>query len=452
MSASLDTATAGGNYLAGFGNHHATEAVPGALPLGRNSPQHVPFGLYAEQFSATAFTAPRSENRRSWLYRMRPTAVHPPFGLAGPFALDADDTGLRALPGTGGAASPNRLRWNPLPYPADAVDFIDGLVTYCTSGDVANGRGAAIHFFAANRSMVDRAFFSADGEWLIVPQDGALRVVTEMGVLLVSPLQILLVPRGIRFRVELVDGSARGYICENFGAPFRLPDLGPIGSNGLANPRDFDAPVAAFEDVERPFEIVQKFQGRLWSAIQPHSPFDVVAWHGNVAPYRYNLKHFNTINTVSFDHPDPSIFTVLTSPSEMAGTANLDFMIFPPRWMVAENTFRPPWFHRNIMSEFMGLLTGDYDAKSAGFAPGSASLHNSMSAHGPDVESHRIAINAELAPHKIDGAMAFMFESRHPFFATRWALETPLLQRDYDACWNGFRKAQLPEGCGRKIA
>ncbi|WP_188062483.1 homogentisate 1,2-dioxygenase [Sphingobium sp. KCTC 72723] len=424
--------------LPGFGNHHVSEAVAGALPVGRNSPQHTPFGLYAEQFSATAFTAPRHENRRSWLYRLRPAAGHPPFALYGRDSL------LRSGPFTDYPASPNRLRWNPMPLSGDPVDFIDGLVTIAGNGDAASGHGCAIHLYAASASMIDRAFFCADGEWLIVPQVGALRIVTELGVLTIAPRQIALIPRGLRFRVELPDGPVRGYICENHGGLFRLPDLGPIGSNGLANSRDFEAPVAAFEDVERSCKIVQKFQGRLWTTTLPHSPFDVVAWHGNAAPYRYDLTRFNTIGTVSYDHPDPSIFTVLTSPSDTPGTANIDFVLFPPRWMVAEDTFRPPWFHRNVMSEYMGLIEGEYDAKAGGFAPGGGSLHNGMAAHGPDAASYARAIAATLSPQKIDNGMAFMFESRLPFCTTGWAMQTPLLQPDYDACWTGFAKAQLP--------
>ncbi|MDX3900075.1 MAG: homogentisate 1,2-dioxygenase [Sphingobium sp.] len=426
------------DMLSGFANHHATEAVAGALPVGRNSPQHVPFGLYAEQLSATAFTAPRAENRRSWLYRMRPSAAH------GPYKPFEGESLLRSDPLEAAIATPNRLRWNPLPLPESGADFIDGLIRHVGNGDPALGTGCGVYLYAANRSMVDRAFFSADGEWLILPQQGRLRIVTEMGVLTVAPLQMVLIPRGVRLRVELLDDGARGYACENHGSLFRLPELGPIGSNGLANSRDFEAPPAAFEDVERPVEIVQKYRGALWATTLDHSPFDVVAWHGNLAPVRYDLARFNTMNTVSFDHPDPSIFTVLTSPSDMPGTANIDFVIFPPRWMVAEDTFRPPWFHRNVMSEYMGLIEGSYDAKAGGFAPGGASLHNCMSAHGPDRESHDRAVVATLAPHRIDGTMAFMFESRHAFHPTRWAMETPLLQPDYDACWSGFAKAQLP--------
>jgi homogentisate 1,2-dioxygenase len=426
--------------IAGFGSHVATEAVPGALPVARNSPQHVPFGLYAEQLSGTAFTAPRSQNRRSWLYRMRPSADHQPYH---PYDRP---TLLRGGPFDAVPPSPNRLRWDPLPLPDTAVDFIDGLVTCAGSGDAASGAGIAIHLYAATAPMTDRVFASADGEWLIVPQSGRLAIATELGRLDPAPGEIALIPRGVRFRVDLPDGAARGYVCETYAAFFQLPELGPIGANGLANPRDFRIPEAWFEDRDVATESVQLFQGRLWTTTLDHSPLDVVAWHGNLAPCQYDLARFNTINTVSFDHPDPSIFTVLTSPSETPGTANADFVIFPPRWMVAEATFRPPWFHRNVMSEFMGLVHGSYDAKAGGFAPGGASLHNSMGAHGPDRASYEAAIAADLRPHKIENTLAFMFESRHVIRPTRWATETPLAQRDYDSCWSGFAKARLPGG------
>lgn len=425
------------SYLSGFGNDVATEAVSGALPRGQNSPQRVPFGLYAEQLSGTAFTAPRKENRRSWLYRLRPSAAHPPFA---PRAQGL----VRSGPFDEVPASPNRLRWSPPEPPSTAQDFVDGLVTYAGNGDAAAFAGLGVHMYLATRSMEDRVFFDADGELLIVPQAGALRLVTELGVLELTPGEIGVVPRGVRFRAELPDGRAVGYVCENYGALFRLPELGPIGANGLANSRDFLTPAAAFEDVDRPTEVVQKFQGRLWSTTLDHSPLDVVAWHGNLAPYKYDLRLFNTIGTVSFDHPDPSIFTVLTSPSEVPGTANCDFVIFPPRWMVAERTFRPPWFHRNVMSEFMGLVHGVYDAKAGGFAPGGASLHNCMSGHGPDKTSYERAISADLAPHKIEDTLAFMFESRWVIRPTRFAMESPALQPDYDACWSSFEKAKLP--------
>ena len=425
------------SYLTGFANHHSTEAVPGALPIGRNSPQRVPFGLYAEQLSGTAFTAPRAENRRSWLYRLRPTANHPPYTPYPGAPL------FKSAPFDEAPPPPNRLRWDPLPWPEQPTDWLGGLVSYGGTGSVAEQSGVGIHLYAATADMA-RAFSSADGELLIVSEQGRLAIDTELGRIDLAPLQIALIPRGVRFRVSLPDGRARGYVCENYGALFRLPDLGPIGANGLANPRDFETPVAWFEDVDASCEVVQKFQGRLWTTTLDHSPFDVVAWHGNLAPCRYDLTRFMAINTVSFDHPDPSIFTVLTSPSDTPGTANCDFVIFPPRWLVAEDSFRPPWFHRNVMSEFMGLITGAYDAKEGGFAPGGASLHNQMNGHGPDQASYDKAVAADLKPVKIDNTMAFMFETRHVIRPTRWAAETPTMQLDYDEVWSGFAKARLP--------
>ncbi|WP_174284832.1 homogentisate 1,2-dioxygenase [Sphingomonas bacterium] len=425
------------DYQTGFGNHFATEAVAGALPVGRNAPQKPPFGLYTEQLSGTAFTAPRHENRRSWLYRLRPSAAHP--------AFIRYDGAKRFAPGTDKhPLAPNRLRWGPLEADADA-DWLDSLTTMLVAGDgPATQTGVAMHLYAASKDMTDRAFVSGDGELLILPERGGLTLLTELGRIDVKPGEIALIPRGVRFRVMLPDGNARGYVAENHGSPFRLPDLGPIGANGLANPRDFATPVAWFEDVEGEYELVQKFLGSLWTTELGRSPLDVVAWHGNYAPWKYDLARFNTIGTVSFDHPDPSIFTVLTSPSEVPGTANVDFVIFPPRWMVAEDTFRPPWFHRNVMSECMGLITGAYDAKAEGFRPGALSLHNQMSGHGPDVATWQAASAADLKPHRIDGTMAFMIESRWVFHPTAFALETGALDEDYDQAWDGFPKAQVP--------
>lgn len=427
-----------GDYQTGFGNHFSTEAVEGALPVVRNSPQRPAFGLYAEQFSTTAFTAPRAENRRSWLYRLRPAASHSPFT-----PLKAAPR-LASAPLATGPVDPNRLRWSALAMPEQPTDWLDGLVTYGANGDVATGAGIGVHLYAANRSMERRAVQFSDGELLIVPQTGTLAITTELGRMDVPPGHIALIPRGMRFTVAL-DGPARGYVAENYGAPFQLPDLGPIGSNGLANPRDFETPVAWFEDSDGDYELIQKFQGHLWRTTLGHSPFDVVAWHGNSVPLRYDLARFNTIGTVSFDHPDPSIFTVLTSPGETPGTANCDFVIFPPRWMVAEDTFRPPWFHRNVMSEFMGLIHGVYDAKEGGgFEPGGASLHNQMNGHGPDAASTAKAMDARLTPVKLEDTLAFMFESRWVIAPTAAALALPELQPAYDDCWTGFAKATLP--------
>ena len=423
-----------GNYLTGFGAHHSTEAVAGALPVGRNSPQRPAYGLYTEQYSGTAFTAPRGEKRRSWRYRMRPTADHRPF-------VRYDGAPLFAPGVVEGPVAPNRLRWDPpVDLPANC-DFVDGMVTMLANRDPADLEGVAIHIFRATRSMERRVLANADGEFLIIPQAGTLRLFTELGRMELVPGWIGVVPRGVRFRVE-VDGVARGYVAENFGALLRLPELGPIGANGLASPRDFETPVAAFEDVEGPHELVQKYLGSLWTTTLDHSPLDVVAWHGNLVPYRYELARFNVLGSISFDHPDPSIFTVLTSPSDVPGRANAEFVIFPPRWLVGEATFRPPWFHRNVMSEAMGLISGDYDAKAEGFRPGGLSLHNLMSGHGPDLDTWRKASAAELKPHQLEATMAFMVESCWPYVPTRFAIDRA--QPDYDASWADFPKAGLP--------
>ena len=423
-------------YLSGFGSHHETEAVPGALPIGRNSPQQVPFGLYAEQLSGSAFTMPRAQNLRSWLYRVHPSAMHPRYE-------PVDARAWRTAPCHEVPPTPNRLRWQPLPEPAAGTDFVAGLVTLATCGDARLQHGVGVHAYAANASM-RRVLHDADGELLLVPQQGALEIVTELGRLAVEPGEIAVIPRGIRFRIEIGAGTARGYACENYGAPLRLPELGPIGANGLANARDFLAPVAAYEE-GGPTEALARFGGALFATRLAHSPLDVVAWHGNYYPYKYDLARFNTINTVSYDHPDPSIFTVLTSPSEAPGMANVDFVIFPPRWMVAEGTFRPPYFHRNVMSEFMGLVRGEYDAKQGGFVPGGASLHNAMTAHGPDRASYERAVGAPLAPQYLEGTLAFMFESRYPYQPTAAAMASPSLDGDYDAAWKGFEPAR-PRG------
>ncbi len=420
-------------YMSGFGNEFATEALPGALPAHRNSPQRVAYGLYAEQISGTAFTAPRGQNRRSWLYRIRPAAQHGSFTRL--------DNGRIAAGFEGRAPSPNQMRWSPLPMPDAPTDFIDGWVTMAGNGSPGAMSGCAIHLYAANRPMRGRYFYSGDGELLVVPQQGRLSIATELGMLAVEPQQIAVIPRGIRFSVDVPDGSARGYICENFGPLLRLPDLGPIGSNGLANPRDFLTPVARYEELEGDFELVAKFGGNLWRAPIRHSPLDVVAWHGNYAPYLYDLRHFNTIGSISYDHPDPSIFLVLHSPSDTPGVDCLDFVIFPPRWLAGEDTFRPPWFHRNVASEFMGLIHGAYDAKAEGFVPGGASLHNCMSGHGPDAATFDKASSADTSrPHKVTDTMSFMFETMKPIVATEYALGSPQLQGNYQNCWAGIQK------------
>ena len=421
----------------GLGNELASEAVPGALPIGQNSPQAPPLGLYTEQISGTAFTALRAQNRRTWLYKMRPSAKHRRFARIG-------NGLLRSAPFNEVDTPPDRFRWDPLPMPAAGTDFIDGLVTLAGNGDAAMRKGAALHIYCANRSMQDRYFFDADGELMIVPQLGELLLCTELGKLAVAPGEFAVIPRGVKFRAEIIaprDGpaaQARGFVCENYGAHFRLPELGVIGANGLAGAYDFAAPVAAYEDGEQQVEVIAKMLGNLWSSRWEHSPLDTVAWRGNYAPYKYDLKSFMAINTVSFDHCDPSVHTVLTSPSGEPGAANVDFVVFPPRWLVADHTFRPPWFHRNAMSEFVGLLRGASEVRAAGSPPGSAYLHNCMSAHGPDYGVFQKASREELKPHYLEGSLAVMWESLYVLRPTRYAMETPTLQQDYDSIWDGF--------------
>ncbi|MGH8802602.1 MAG: homogentisate 1,2-dioxygenase [Casimicrobiaceae bacterium] len=436
-----DPATPGAatlSYQSGFGNEVATEALRGALPVGQNSPQSCPYGLYAEQLSGTAFTAPRGANRRSWVYRIRPAAVHLPFRRIENGRFDGD---FGAVP-----TPPDPLRWDPLPIPSKPTDFVDGIVTMAGNGDPYAQTGCGIHLYVANQSMTERFFYSADGEMLVALQQGRQRFVTELGVIEAEPREIVVIPRGVRFRVELLDSIARGYICENFGAQFRLPEMGPIGSNGLAHPRDFLIPTASYEDRDARCELVARFMGNLWSAEMDHSPLDVVAWHGNYAPYKYDLRRFNAMGSISYDHPDPSIFLVLQSQSDTPGVDTIDFAIFPPRIVAMEHTFRPPWFHRNVASEFMGLIHGAYDAKAEGFVPGGASLHNCMTAHGPDAGTFEKASHADTTrPDYIRDTMAIMFETRCVIRPTRFALETTHFQAEYHRCWQGLRKIFDPE-------
>ncbi len=426
-------------YQSGFGNEFTSEALAGALPIGRNSPQTVAHGLYAELLSGTAFTAPRADNRRTWLYRRQASVV---VGNYAPFAQAFWKSGAK----DGVVAPPNPMRWAALPVPemaAQPLDFVDGMRTIALNGDADAQSGMAAHVYLANRSMTKRAFVNADAEMLIVPQQGPLTIVTEVGVLEVAPGEIALLPRGLAFQVQLKHAS-RGYVCENYGAHFRLPELGPIGSNGLANARDFLAPVSAYDKgPDQAWEIVKKYGGSLWCAPAKASPFNVVAWHGNLVPMKYDTAHFMAIGSISFDHPDPSIFTVLTSPSDTPGVANCDFVIFPPRWLVAENTFRPPWYHRNVMSEFMGLVHGQYDAKPEGFKPGGISLHNCMVPHGPDADAYSRASQAELAPHKLTDTLAFMFESRWRFLPTEFAMKGGALDGAYAECWGNLKPAPI---------
>jgi len=425
-------------YLSGFGNYFESEALPGTLPIGRNSPQKPAFGLYAEQLSGAAFTAPGAENLRSWFYRILPSVKHGPY-------TPLPGKSLATAPAAAAVTPPDQMRWDPLPYPKQPTDFISGLTTFCVNGDVHSQTGSGVHFYAATAAMTDTAMVNADGDFLIVPQEGALTIRTEFGVIDAAPCEVVVIPRGMKFQVLLQSNRARGYVCENYGAHFQLPYRGPIGANGLANNRDFLTPSAAYEDKKTAYTLVRKFLGKLFTCDLDHSPFDVVGWHGNYVPYKYDLRRFNTVNTVSFDHPDPSIFTVLTSPTTRPGTANVDFVIFPPRWQVAEDTFRPPYYHSNTMSEFMGLIHGTYDAKAGtGFTPGSSSLHNCMMPHGPDADAFASASQASLKPVKMDDTLAFMFESFMPWETTAAALASPARQKDYLSCWQGLQSAFNP--------
>ena len=430
-------------YMTGFGNTFETESLPGALPKGRNSPQRCPYGLYAEQLSGSPFTAPRTSNERSWLYRIRPSVRH--MGRYEPYTQKL----WRSAPTINeGELSLGQHRWDPVAIPEEPTHFVDGVRTITTAGDTDSQSGLASHLYLVNQSMGDEYFFNADGELLFVPQEGDIRLVTELGIIEAEPGEIAVIPRGMVFRLELVDGPVRGYLCENYGGKFTLPERGPIGANCLANARDFKTPVAAFEDIEKPSKVYVKWCGRHYMTTIGHSPLDVVAWHGNYAPYKYDLRDFSAIGAIMSDHPDPSIFTVLTSPSGEEGTANIDFVIFPDRWLVAEDTFRPPWYHRNIMSEFMGLIYGQYDAKEEGFRPGGMSLHNTMLPHGPDVDAFEKASRADLEPQKLEGTMAFMFEARLPQHLTEYAAGLDTRQADYEDCWSGLKKRfdGTPEG------
>ncbi|SLM38688.1 homogentisate-dioxygenase [Lasallia pustulata] len=437
-------------YQNGFGSYHESEAVDGALPVGANSPQKPAYGLYAEKLSGTSFTAPRHENQQTWLYRILPAAAHSPFEPreSSTYDTNPDRKKLHQIP--------NQLRWDPFDLD-ESVDWVHSLHLVAGAGDPTMKQGIGMFIFAAGRPMDPHsAFYSADGDFLIVLQHGVLDIRTELGHILVRPNEICVIPRGIRYNVSLPHGPVRGYILELYQGHFQLPELGPIGSNGLANARDFQAPVASFdEDTSSSYEVLSKFNGHLFAATQNHTPFDVVAWHGLYYPYKYDLGRFSTIGSISFDHPDPSIFTVLTAPSDHPGTAVADFVVFTPRWLVQEDTFRPPWYHRNTMSEFMGLIHGQYDAKTGGgFQAAGASLHNVMSAHGPDSSTHGKASNAELKPMKVgEGSMAFMFESCLMVGVTEWGLRTcKKVQDDYNAeSWEPLKpRFRRPEKGGER--
>ena len=434
VQAAQETALTPG-YMPGFGNDFETEALPGALPQGRNSPQKCNYGLYGEQLSGTAFTAPSHQNERTWCYRIRPSVKHS--HRYRKIDLPLWNTAPNVVPDV---ISLVQYRWDPVRYSDAPLTWLTGMRTMTTAGDVNTQTGMASHIYLVTASMEDTYFYSADSELLIVPQEGQLRFFTELGIIDLAPQEIAVIPRGLLYRVEVLNGPARGFVCENYGQTFALPSRGPIGANCLANRRDFKTPVAAFEDRETPSRVVIKWCGQFHETEIGHSPLDVVAWHGNYAPYKYNLNDYCPVGAILFDHPDPSIYTVLTAPSGVEGTANIDFVLFRDRWNVAEDTFRPPWYHKNIMSELMGNIYGQYDAKPQGFVPGGMSLHNMMLPHGPDKEAFEKASNATLEPQKLANTMSFMFETRFPQHLTQFAAQEAPLQDDYIDCWSDIEK------------
>ena len=423
------------DYMPGFGNDFETEALPDALPQGMNSPQKCNYGLYGEQLSGTAFTAPSHSNERTWCYRIRPSVKH-----CGRFQR-YDVAHWKSAPNiVADLTSLGQYRWDPVSVPEEPLNWITGMHTMTTAGDVNTQTGMASHVYLVNESMTDEYFYSADSELLVVPQQGKLRFATELGVIDVEPQEIILLPRGLLYRVEVLTGECRGFVCENYGQKFYLPSRGPIGANCMANSRDFKTPVAAFEDKDVRSLITIKWCGQFHRCEIDHSPLDVVAWHGNYAPCKYDLKNYCPVGAILFDHPDPSIFTVLTAPSDVEGTANIDFVLFRERWLVAENTFRPPWYHKNVMSELMGNIYGQYDAKPQGFAPGGLSLHNMMLPHGPDRQAFEKASNANLQAEKLSDTMSFMFETRFPQHLTEYAAKEAPLQANYIDCWADLEK------------
>lgn len=430
-------------YLRGFfGDGYQSEALEGAVPEKYNSPQLAPHGLYAEQLSGTPFTKGRRVLERTWLYKIQPSAGHQRAAYRPVSNPSAFPMLLKPK-----HATPAQKRWPPVPLPADSqqIDWVHGMVCTAGAGSEETKAGIRIYHYAANISMGNSSFCSSDGDILILPEKGELDVVTEMGRMQVRPGEVCCIQRGIKYKVDIVDGKAvRGYACETFEGAFHPPDLGPMGTNGLANPRDFMRPSAWYEDKQCDWMHYQKFLGEMFELPQSRSPFDTVGWHGNYIPWKYDLARFCAINSVTYDHVDPSSFTVVTSQTggREPGTASCDFVIFPPRWMVQEGTFRPPYYHRNCMSEYMGNISGQYEAKAQGFVPGAATLHSCMAGHGPDVQGFEGAIKIDTTKpmHLGFDNLAFMFESAYILRLTDYAVTTNPAEADYWKVWQGFRK------------
>lgn len=402
----------------GFGNTLSSEAIAGAIPPHQNSPRRPPFGLYAEQLSGTGFTAARADNRRTWCYRVRPASQRTDFAplahprLAGEFpgAPVVELTGFPPLAG------------------APEHDFLDGLVTLCGAGDARLRTGYALHRYAATRSMESRAFYSADGDLLILPERGAFTLLTELGALAVAPGSLAIVPRGLAFSILLHDEPIRGYVAEPFGGGFRLPERGPVGANGLADARHFHAPAAWHEDRLAPgFTLVAKLGGALHAAPLDHTPFDVAGWFGNHVPYVYDLADFSPVGNTLLDHGDPSIYCVLSAP-------NLDLIVFPPRWDATAHTFRPPYFHRNTIAEINGILRDD--EHHAPFVPGCVFITPPLTPHGVGGRTvERERARDDDAPYRVHDSLWFQLESPLAPVLAAWAHPV----EDWSATWPSAR-------------
>ncbi|GLI78307.1 hypothetical protein PoHVEF18_006618 [Penicillium ochrochloron] len=396
-------------YLNGFNGYHQSEAAEGVIPLVINIPQKSKYGLHTERISGSSFTAPRKDSKQTWLYRLLPSTCHEDFSL-----LENHPFNLKNVLNSKYQYSPNRSTWAPAQIAKEA-DFLTGLQLIGGAGNPTMKEGLAYYAFTAGKSMPsNQAFYSADGDFLLAPQKGTLDIRTEMGYLRVRSNEICVVPRGIRFHVSLPAGPVRGFALELFEGHFELPELGPIGSTGLANIRDFEIPTASFDNSNVDTEIIAKFAGQVHRTVHRGSIFNVAGWSGTYYPFKYDLGKFNTIGSVSYDHTDPSIFTVLTAPSSVPGEAVVDVAVFGPRWLVMEKSYRPPYFHRNTMSEFAFVIKGGFDVTP--LPPqleGLFLLSNTMCAHGADPESWKQATEKELVPEKIPpGNLGMMFESK----------------------------------------
>ncbi|ORX94816.1 homogentisate 1,2-dioxygenase [Clohesyomyces aquaticus] len=422
------TATDPYSYQCGFGNRFASESIPSVLPRGQNCPQRVKYDLYSEQLNGSSFVSARQALQHVWMYRIRPSVVH------GELSRSDLNSKLEAYFGPANPRveyNPSQQAWNPFPVPeaspSSSIDFVHGLRTVAGQGDPTSKQGIAIHIYTANASMQNRAFCNNDGDFLILPQQGRLDIQTELGNVMVRPGELAVIQAGIRFKVSLPDGPSRGYIQEIFGAHYELPELGPIGSNGMALPRDFEYPVASFDlDSSSIWEIVYKLAGTLHSCHQPHTPFDVVAWHGNYAPYKYAIEKFINMANVERDQADPTIYCVLTARSIIPGVSLTDFLVFTPKWISTTNTFRPPYYHRNMSTEVMGLVYGTYGGSSHVLEPGGLSYEASYMPHGETYETWKMATTQDLRPTRAcEDTLAFMFHVSVPLMLTQWAMESP---------------------------